>query len=206
MKSGFKFRLEIASAGIAAALTLGGCATTTAERYVAPPIGSTWSNVRSDTGSYGSARVLLTGKMGEQKYNAFENEELTLLARANGDWVTQVRGSTPLITWDPPVGWEWPLEVGKTWTKKSSITIHAAKQTIPFEYTNKVESYENVSVAAGTFGAFKISSFDTLGNENIAWFAPDLGITVKSILKRTAKHSQGAGTREIELLSQKIAR
>lgn len=174
-------------------------------------MGSTWVNMRTDTGSYGSGRSLVTGKMGEQtwqgqKYIAYETSELTLLARANGDWSTQVRGGAPLISWEPPVGWNWPLEVGKTWTKKSSVTVHAMKRTIPFEYTNKVEAYENVSVAAGTFGAFKVSSVNTLGDENISWFAPELGITVKSVLRRTAKHGQGAGTREVELVSQTIRR
>jgi hypothetical protein len=102
------------------------------------------------------------------------------------------------------LSWEWPIEVGKTWTKKYTITIHATKQTIPFEVRQKVEAYEDVTVPAGTFKAFKVVTSDTLGSENINWFSPELGIFVKTTLRRTAKHPAGAGTRETELVSQTI--
>ena len=141
-----------------------------------------------------------------KRFVTFESPEATLLAYPSGDWVGQVKGDTALVTWDPPLGWNWPLEVGKTWTKKTSITIHAAKRTIPYEYTQKVEAYEDVTVPAGTFKTFKVSTTTTLGDENVNWFSPELGIFVKSSLKRTAKHSAGPGTRDIDLVSHTIRR
>lgn len=212
MKSGFNLKLQVTSAGLAVALASGGCAlmAPTVERYVAPPVGSTWASMRSDTGSYGSARVRLESKfLGEQmwqgqKVNAFQGTEMTLLAHPTGNFMAQVKGSTPVVSWDPPIGWNWPLEVGKTWTKKTSITIHAAKRTIPYEYTQKVEAYEDVTVPAGTFKTFKVSTSTTLGDDNVSWFSPELGIFVKQSLTRTAKHAQGPGTREIEIISQTI--
>ena len=57
---------------------------------------------------------------------------------------------------------------------------------------------------AGTFKAFRVRTIDDAGNDNVQWFSPDLGIFIKQSLKRTAKHAQGPGTREIELISQKI--
>lgn len=203
---------QLLIAGLLATVLSAGCATTpTAERYVAPPQGSTWVSKRIDTGSYGSGTVQSAGSMGEQmwqgqKLMAFQSQEQTTLAHPSGDWIAQVKGSTPLVTWNPPLGWNWPLEVGKTWTKKTSITIHAAKRTIPYEYTQKVEAFEDVTVPAGTFKAFKVKTSSTLGDDNVNWFSPELGIFVKSSLKRTAKHSAGPGTREIELVSHTIRR
>ncbi len=200
------------TAGLLAALASAGCATApTAERYIAPPQGSTWVSARTDTGSFGSATVQIPGRRGERTWQgrqhiAFESPEATLLALPSGDWVGQVKGDTPLVTWDPPLSWDWPLEVGKSWTRTYKMTIHAAKRTIPYEVSQKVEAFEDVTVRAGTFKAFKIATSTTLGDENVVWFSPELGIFVKQSLWRTAKHSAGPGTREIELVSQSIRR
>ena len=203
---------QLLTAGLLATLLSAGCATTPiAERYVAPPQGSTWVAARRDTGSFGSGNVQLASKMGErmwqgQKLNAYQSQELTLLARPTGDWVAQVKGDTPLISWDPPVTWNWPLEVGKTGTRSFRVTIHAAKRTIPVEDRWTVEAYEDVTVPAGTFKAFRVRTTDNAGSDNLNWFSPELGIFVKSSLRRTAKHAQGPGTRDIELVSHTIRR
>ena len=91
------------------ALLPGGCASMApaGERYVAPPLGTTWVTVRRDTGSYGSGNMHTTGKRGERMWQgkpviAFEGPDMTTLANPNGDWVSQVRGDTPVLTWDPP--------------------------------------------------------------------------------------------------------
>jgi hypothetical protein len=213
VKSVINFKLGIASAYVAFAVISGGCALMEPkyERYVAPPIGSTWVTARRDTGSYGSGSVQIASTMGEQmwqgqKLNAYQGAEQTLLARDDGRWVAFVKGTTPLITYDPPVGWQHPLEVGKVGTQKFSMTIHAAKRTIPIESTYTVEGYEEITVPAGTFKTYRVRSIDNAGNENLNWFSPELGLFVKSTLRRTAKHAQGPGTREQELVSQTVRR
>jgi len=135
---------------------------------------------------------------------AFEFPTLVVLANDLGFLAMLAPDGKPIVNWDPPIGFDWPLEVGKTWTNSYRITVHATKQTIPFENTSKVEAYEDVVGAAGTFKAFKVSSSDTLGNENVVWFSPELGIYVKQINKRTAKYPSGPGTREQEIVSQTI--
>ena len=70
----------------------------------------------------------------------------------------------------------------------------------------RVEAYEDVTVPAGTFKAFKVRTTDTMGNDNVVWFSPELGIFVKQNNRRTAQHAQGPGTRDIELVSQSIRR
>jgi hypothetical protein len=205
-------RLKTALAGVAATLLTSACALMepSAERYVAPPVGTTWENMRRDTGSYGSGAVKVASRRGErtwqgEKVLTFEGSEVTILARPTGNWIGFFKGDKPILTWDPPLNWEWPLEVGKTWTREQRVTIHAMKRTVPYTLTQKVEAYEDVTVPAGTFKAFKVSTVTSLGDENVVWFSPAHGVFVKQSLRRRAKHGQGPGTREFEMVSYKRA-
>jgi hypothetical protein len=211
MKPGLRaILLAVSSASLLAA----GCAMMEprAERYVAPPLGSTWTSDQRNTGSYGAGNRQVHTRRGEKMWQGqqvvtFEGTDATIIALpGTGRWAGFFKGDTPLVTWDPPVGWEWPLEVGKSWTKDYTVTMHAAKRSVPFNMTQKVEAYEDVTVPAGTFKTFKVSTKDTLGNDNIAWFSPELGIFVKQSLRRTEKHAAGPGTREAELASHTISR
>lgn len=192
----------------AAALLAPGCALLEPreERYVAPPLGTTWVTSRRDTGSYGSGTTQLPGRRGERMWKGqqmvtFESPDGVILSHPEGGWTDILNKDTPVISWDPPANWQWPLEVGKSWKSSYRLTIHAAKRTVPFTNMQRVEAYEDVTVPAGTFKAYRISTVDTLGNENVQWLSPQHGIFVKQILKRTPTHAQGAGTREVELVS-----
>lgn len=210
--STFSMKLQWAAAGLAAAVIMGGCALMEprAERYAAPPLGSSWITARHDTGSYGSGSAQVAGKRGERTWQGaqaltFEAAGGTVVATPAGYWIGMFNGDKPIMTWDPPLSWEWPLQVGKTWTREQRVTIHAAKRTIPYLLTQKVEAYEDVTVPAGTFKTFRVSTVTSLGDENQIWFSPEMGIFVRQSLKRTAKHPQGTGTRVVELLSYKRA-
>jgi hypothetical protein len=180
------------------------------ERYVAPPLGTSWETARHDSGSYGSGSGRISGRRGERLWQGrmmitFEAAGApTIIAAPDGHWHGLYAGDKPLITWDPPLTWEWPLELGKSWTREQRATF-GGKQTVTYSVTQKVEAYEDVKVPAGTFKAWKISTATSLGDENLVWFSPDHGIFIKQSLKRTARHAQGAGTREVELLSYKRA-
>ncbi len=213
MTSNLNSTLKAASAGLAIALTVGACAELTprAERYVPPPLGSSWVLTQHDTGSYGSGDKTIALQRGEriwhgEKLISFAYPGAALLARPDGAWVTIVGRRRQIVSWNPPVNWDYPLEVGKTWTKSSSVTIHATKRTIPFSYTGKVEAYEDVTVPAGTFKAFKVHATTTLGEDDTNWFSPQLGIFVKRHRVRTAKSARGPGTRDVELASQDIVK
>jgi len=213
MKTGFNLQARIASAALATTLVAGGCAMMAprAKHYVPPPVGSSWVNAEHTTGSYGSGNAQVSVTRGERMWQGqqlvtYDTSQSTLLSRQDGRWIGMYKGDEPLITWDPPLIWDWPLEVGKTWTHSHRITIHAAKRTIPYEVTQKVEAYEDVTVPAGTFKVFRLSSSSTLGEENTIWFNPELGIFVKQSYRRLANNAQGPGTRDVELVSQTIRR
>jgi len=193
------------------ALTSGGCANVESlgERYQAPPLGSTWISARSDTGSYGASSAEVPGKRGEfiwqgKPHITFETSESTIVAQPDGPWVGFFRDGKPMLTYDPPASYDFPLKVGKTFTKTYRLTNHATQQVSSSVVTTQIEALEDVVVKAGTFKTFRVKTSDTLGNENTVWFSPELGIFVKQMNRRTDKHAQGVGTRDVELISQTI--
>ena len=211
MRTAHSVKMYVAIIGLALAFVSGGCAMAPkAERYVFPPLGSEYTASQSNTGSYGSGTSQYTSKITERMWEgkrvtAFASSTGTIIANADGSWSAMIGpDDKPIMSWDPPIMFDFPLEVGKTWTKSYRVTLHATKQTIPFDYSGKVEAYEDVIVPAGTFKAFKISTSDTLGNENVIWYSPELGVWVKSLMKRTAKYPAGPGTRESQVVSQTI--
>jgi hypothetical protein len=213
MKTTVSLRMYLAISGLALVLVSGGCATAPkAERYVAPPLESTYTMARSDTGSFGSGTSQITSKVTERMWEGKRVTSLVsptgaLVLNADGAWIAILApDDKPIVGYDPPIGPDYPLEVGKTWTRNYRITVYATKQTIPFDTTWKVEAYEDVTLPAGTFKAFKISYSDTVGNEHMMWFIPELGLIGKRIETRTAKSPSGPGTRQTQLVSQTITK
>jgi hypothetical protein len=211
MKSLLTFRLHLATASLAAALVAGGCSMMApkAERYIAPPLGSTWTQAQRNTGSYGSGTAQVPFKRAERMWQgkmmgAIESPQQVILATSGGGWAVILSpDGKPILSYDPPLDYDWPLVVGKTWTKSYKMTVHAKNQVVPFDATYKVEAYEDVTVPSGTFKAFKIS-FSSIGSQDTYWFVPELGIFAKQSLRRTDKSGYGPGTREVELVSQSI--
>lgn len=211
MKLPVSFRLHLATASLAAAFVAGGCSMMEpkAEKYVAPPVGSTWVQAQSNTGSYGTGTVQVPFKRGERMWEgklmqANESPQQVILAASDGGWAVVLSPEgKPLISYDPPLAYDYPLVVGKTWTKSYRMTVIPKNQVIPFDATYKVEAYEDVTVPAGTFKAFKIS-FTSTGSQDMYWFVPELGVFAKQSLRRTDKSGYGPGTREVELVSQSI--
>jgi hypothetical protein len=204
-------RLYLAIAGLMLALVSASCAMApVADRWVAPPIGSTYTISQSDTGSFGSGTKQITLKVAEHMWDgkrmlAYVAPTGVNLTTLDGRWpVILGPDDKPIMTFDPPIGSDYPLEVGKTWTRSYRVTVHAANQTIPFDTTWKVEAYEDITVPAGTFKAFMIIYSDTLGTEQVTWSNPEVGMWIKRIETRTAKHRAGPGTREYQLVSQNI--
>jgi len=105
-------------------------------------------------------------------------------------------------SYDPPITFEWPLKVGKAWTSKVALTWMTEANTMPLEVHFRVEAFEEVTVAAGTFRAFRIVSVDSLGEVRTAWARPDLGLwCIKRVLDRSSSYPYGAGHEEDELVS-----
>ena len=127
-----------------------------------------------------------------------------LLHPVHGAFYALLNGDQPLVTYDPPGGWPWPLEVGKRWTSEFTQTLHPSNQQVKVQQRAVAEAYDEVSMPAGTFKAWRVRVVDNQGNDDIHWVSPDLTVFIKQKLTRTAGHPAGPGVRETELLSQSI--
>jgi hypothetical protein len=213
VKTTRRVKLYLAFGLLALALVPVGCTTAPKyERFATAPLGSTYTILQSETGSFGSGAKQITMKIAERMWEgkrvtAYVAPTGVTLVNADGAF-TAILGADdkPILSFEPPIGYEYPLEVGKMWTKSYRVTVHATKQTIPFDTAWKVEAYEEMTVSAGTFKVFKISYSDTLGTETVTWSSPEVAMWIKRVETRTAKHSAGPGWREIQLTRQDIAK
>jgi hypothetical protein len=103
------------------------------------------------------------------------------------------------MTFDPPIGYVYPLEVGKTWTTKHRVS-YANGKADDMVYSCKVETREQVAVTAGTYDTLKIVC-DSSNSHDVSWLIVDLGMHAKQEWDRYANHPQGAGTVRAELLA-----
>jgi hypothetical protein len=204
---------ELVGAGLAVTLVVaGGSAMAQKYEYAPPSPGSTVVQIRQNTGSFGNGTQTTTFRHerrtweGKALHAIVEQETATLIQIKDGRWVATLTGNAPLWSVDPPSGWRHPLEVGKTELSKSVMYLHQSGNSIPWEITYTVEAYEDVTVKAGTFKAFRVRQSSNLGNEDVHWWSPELKIFVKQSLKRNMRHPQGLGTREMELVSHDIRR
>jgi hypothetical protein len=184
-----------------------------AERDNPPPMGATWTMAQTSTGSFGSGPSEVTIRRGERTWQG--RPVITQETRAGAMMLDPATGrrigalapdGSTAWSLDPPVGMQYPLEVGKTWTTASKLTVPATNRVLPFESTFRVEGVEDVKVPAGTFRTFRVTMNDTVGNSETYWMDPALGIPVKSELRRTDKSLSGPGTRTSALVSHTIRR
>ena len=103
--------------------------------------------------------------------------------------VAKVRRGQEIMEFDPPPTLAWPLEVGKEgWGTRSSMWRTSGSPSVRVSVSWNVEAYEDVSVAGGTFKAFKIvQSIYGSGGARTAeqqwefesWYAPEVRQLVK---------------------------
>ncbi len=208
----------LAAGVITTALASTGCTLVYDTRYYEPAKllgptiaapGSEWSYVRRDRGSFGNGishvafRSLPVQNWQGRPHFAHEGPEATtLIDPTTGRWAAQVKDGKPLTSWDPPIGYHWPMWVGESWSTPYRVTNHATGKTVDMRARFVVEAQETVHVPAGSFRTFRVR-YSSPTVRGVAWFSPDLGVWVKSRFERTGEN---AGTRESELLRHSIKR
>lgn len=202
--------------GVGAVIVLGSCATAgqpEVRQWNIPGPGSTWTVAQHNTGSYGKD-VEYDVKRGEAVWQgqtavALTNSVtgMTVMAHPDGGrWMAIVgRDEKPVLTYDPPIGFQYPMKVGKEWATTHRMTMVAKGQTSEFVLACKVASYEKVTVRAGTFDAFRIDCKGP-GYEDTYWSDPATGLFLKTNMRRLDGHPQGPGTQEAELVALKLAK
>jgi hypothetical protein len=193
-------------------LFVAGCATAppTADRMAIAPMGTLSTFHRKSSGSLGNfdSKVVWThapttwqGKPAilfsapQQVSSVHDPAGFAVLANVSAD-------GKPLMSFDPPVDYVWPLAVGKAWTTQYTVTVHATGAKLPLRRDYRVEAFETVTVPAGSFKAWKVSWKDSTGETETRWFSPEAGLaTIKRRVDRPATHPQGAGVLDGELVS-----
>jgi hypothetical protein len=176
-----------------------------AERYVPPPVGATVEYRATNTGSFGSGTTLITMKVSEATYEGrtlrqYETAGSKTLQSPSAGTVA-VLGPTgqPLMRYNPPLDFKFPLVVGKTWTADHELTVGPATK-LPMKTSWKVETYEQVTVPAGTFNSWRLVMTDNFGFRQTTWSVPEtMGMFAKRISERPEGHPQGAGTQMLEM-------
>ena len=99
---------------------------------------------------------------------------------------------------------EVAMYVGHTWKSGFKVVNHANNRTVTVNADYVVEAFEDVTVSAGTFKAYRVRMTNDQGDDNTWWLSPDNGLFIKQRLVRTANSPSGPGIREAELKALKI--
>lgn len=199
-----------AGAAVLLALFSGNAVAQKLDRVAPLKPGSVWVNEVVSSGSFGDRRTEVESRMTEQTWEgrptlSVQTADGTLLLDAQGDWAGLLNPQGQIgVAWEPPLSLAWPLEVGKAVTRQYTWKFPAQNRAVTVETKQAVEAYEDVTVPAGTFKAWRMRWTDSMGVDNTDWFSPDLRLLVKRIQVRTSEHPQGPGRRETQLKSHSL--
>jgi hypothetical protein len=166
---------------------------------------------RQSTGSLGDYDGTVVWQLHDARWNGKKVDALIspqmggqiLEPESDGLIATLDRSGDLLLSFDPPMAFEWPLQVGKRWQSQHTMTFHNTGRSIPLFMDWAVESYGDVTVPAGTFKAYKVILSDGLGDVETRWVAPQQGIgTLKRSVLRMPGHPLGPGQLDAEMLSR----
>ena len=125
-------------------------------------IGAKWQLRRTDTANGSSNEMTMTAMpveyLGVPRYGMSDGVNMVVLDPATFNAIATLRDSKELTTSTPDVGtFSWPLWVGKTWrTSYTYRDLVRARTFSPVVYDQRVAAYEDVTVPAGTFKAFRV--------------------------------------------------
>ena len=128
---------------------------------------------------------------------------------ANDGYVACLKDGEVLSSTTPYYGrYDWPLEVGKSWRTEYVFTDNVIHPdwSGPGWQEMTVVAWEEVTVPAGTFMAYKVvrtkGNWETAGEDiQIEWYSPEIPSIVKSIWHRSTNDGYGGAEHMTELAS-----
>jgi hypothetical protein len=175
---------------VVSVLSGAGCAVSppVAEKMVIAPVESTMTYHRKSSGGLGAYDGKVVWNMTQSTWQgqtvySFGSPltGVSLHEPSQCGFVAQINpAGQPTMSFDPPIAYPWPLEVGKTWTMTHTMTLHVSGKTMPLHINGKVASWGDVTVPAGTFKAYKLVWTDSTGDVETRWISPmDALATIK---------------------------
>ena len=121
-------------------------------------------------------------------------------------WAGCMAGGKFLAEAQPHNGrFAWPLQVGKKWRATPRWVDHVVRPDWSGQYWTDFEvvAYEEVTVPAGRFMAFKVEATGSSSGDTseVIWYSPDVGAFVKGMWGRTAQNGYGPLEGAWELVS-----
>lgn len=181
--------------------------------FVSVPEGTLVVYQRKSEGSYGSYEGLVRWEQGRREWNgrtlvsaSSERHGASLMDPQTHGTVVQIApNGQPAYAFNPPLTYDWPLAVGKRWTVVSEMTMYQPPGVSPITVNGQVEAYEDVTVPAGRFKAFKVVSVNSFGETETVWTVPSLGLSsVRTIRERAPTHPMGPGRQEGVLIERTL--
>ncbi|PWU23918.1 MAG: hypothetical protein C5B48_07765 [Candidatus Rokuibacteriota bacterium] len=179
-----------------------------------PPPGAKWV-IRTSTAN-GSIRVITYtvlegGSYADRPvYRVTDGIDTLVYDKATANFVARVRNGHERVIDTPHAGtFSWPLEVGKKWRATRRLEDRVlGRSWDPVESNWEVEAFEDVTVPAGTFKAFRLRRTPGTNDatRDTLWYAPDLKLVVREVEERLRGHYQGPGTSTNELVEYRPPR
>ena len=196
---------QLGAGALGAALLLGGCATAVVDpgQPVAALEGTVFTYHRVSSGSLGNFDGPVSWTLSKGPWQG--RQALISSSRLGANvmdpetgllWGTLDSQGRPAMVFEPPMGFRYPLQVGKAWTEQHEVTLAQRGVTLPLTVSYKVEAYEDVTVPAGSFKAFRVHTVDSAGETTTFWTALSLSLDIiKRIHDRHRPARRDAATR-----------
>lgn len=188
-------------------------ATPVAQRFIAPPAGTSVVFQRSSSGSYGAGQgqVRWDYLAGQWQGQPVIEARVslgggTLHDPATFGMIANLNAAgEPTMTYAPPVAVPWPLSVGKAVTTEHTVTLQPSGQQVRYTADWRVEAYETIQVPAGSFAVYRVVRQGSDGEVETRWVSGDQPLPlIKRQLERLPSHRMGAGVQEAELAEYKL--
>jgi hypothetical protein len=196
--------------GAALAAVLGGCATQApqAPGWKPVPVGTTWSVMQRNTGSYGRDVQLTVTRVPDIDWKGSpavvmktSTGGMLVQQPSDGRWLAMLApDGKPAVTFEPAAGWSPPLALGTSFKRPQKVTNHVTGRTAEYEWGCTVPAVEKITVPAGTFDALRVECTSSLDAQDTYWVAANVNPFLKTRLVRGPKNPAGPGTQETELL------
>ncbi len=95
----------------------------------------------------------------------------------------------------------WPLYVGKEWTASYTYNNRLQGMSVgPLQMEIKITAYEDVTVPAGTWKAFRLESEAFNNVTSTLWYAPEINLFIKKVTETQLGHPLGRSKTLFEVI------